>query len=183
MPWYGNNSEAAAQDSCLRHQFSLNAGISSSRLQNFFKIHTTMTPTPPTRSSFSDNLNFRFGRPRRQRDVNPFDSSNHATPTHATQPVSPLEDEGAGEESDEEHEEGHEDDREAVDEDEEEGDIEEEGEEGEEEEEGGIEEGAFDVVFLHGLSSSGHIAINSVQCLDYISTLWHAGISMPFQTS
>jgi hypothetical protein len=140
-----------------------------------------MTPTPPARSSFSDN--FRFGRPRRQRDVNPFDSSNHATPTHATQPVSPLEDEGAGEDSDEEHEEGHEDDREAVDEDEEEGDLEEEGEEGEEEEEGGIEEGAFDGFFLHGLSSSGHIAINSVQCMAYLPTLWHAGISMKFQIS
>ena len=90
-----------------------------------------MTPTPPSNSSFS---HFRF---RRSRNTVPYDASNNATPPSQT-PVTPLVDEGADpevedEDVDDEEEEGAEEDEISNDED---------GNDGEDEEEGGIEDGS-----------------------------------------
>jgi hypothetical protein len=102
-----------------------------------------MTPTPPSNSSFS---HFRF---RRSRNTVPYDASNNATPTTQT-PVTPLVDEGAEGELENDDVDA-DDDEEGADEDEG-SNIDEDGNDGEEdEEEGGIEEGLS--VFLQLLPS------------------------------
>ena len=90
-----------------------------------------MTPTPPSNSSFS---HFRF---RRSRNTIPYDASNNATPPSQTA-VTPLVDEGADaeiedEDVDEEGEEGAGEDEGS--------NLDEDGNDGEDEDEGGIEDG------------------------------------------
>lgn len=105
-----------------------------------------MTPTPPSTSSFS---NFRF---RRSRNTVPYDASNNATPTALT-PVTPLVDEGADGELEDDDVDADDDEEGAV---EDEGShIDEDGNDGEEdEEEGGIEEGLSVFLQLPPLISS-----------------------------
>lgn len=100
-----------------------------------------MTPTPPSNSSFS---HFRF---RRSRNPIPYDASNNATPPSQT-PVTPLVDEGADPEIeddgiDDEDEEGADDD-----DDDEDSEIDENGNGGEDEEEGGIEDGSLCISYF-----------------------------------
>ncbi|KAE9370030.1 hypothetical protein N431DRAFT_29819 [Stipitochalara longipes BDJ] len=100
-----------------------------------------MTPTPPSNSSFSP---FRFRRPR---NTIPYDASNNATPPSQI-PVTPLVDEGADQEI--EDEDPDDEDEEGADEDDGSG-IDEDGNDGEDEEEGGIEDGLF-AYLLHLLA-------------------------------
>jgi hypothetical protein len=100
-----------------------------------------MTPTLSSNSSFS---HFRF---RRSRNTVPYDASNNATPPSQT-PVTPLVDEGADaevedEDVDEEDEEGADDDEGS--------NLDEDGNGGEDEEEGGIEDG-LSAFLLHLLA-------------------------------
>jgi hypothetical protein len=100
-----------------------------------------MTPTPPSNSSFS---HLRF---RRSRSTAPYDASNNATPPSQT-PVTPLVDEGADPEIEDEDVEDE--DEEGAEEDEG-SNIDEDGNDGEDEEEGGIEDG-LSALLLHLLA-------------------------------
>lgn len=105
-------------------------------------LRDSMTPTPPSHSSFQDGL--RFAGRRRLRPANPYDTHHTPPNPHPHSPVTPLPDRGI------EVEELSDDDEDAEDEDDvDDIDGEDEGIEGEEndvdadEEEGGIEEGAL----------------------------------------